>query len=211
MGASIALAAGTGCTKPPTEFLMPYVEAPEQAIPGRPKYYATAAVVNGIAQGVIVESHLGRPTKVEGNPGHPASLGATDVLSQACVLELYDPDRAKDIMYKDQLSSWDAFILAFVKALGPVRAAKGKGQRLLTETVISPTMGAQIGRVLAELPEAKWHQYDPAGPHSARAGALTAFGRYVNTYYRLDRADVILSLGADFLTCGPGSTRYAHD
>lgn len=211
MGASIALATGVGCTRPPTEFLMPYVEPPEHAIPGRPKYYATAVVVNGLAQGVIVECHLGRPTKVEGNPAHAASLGATDVLSQASVLDLYDPFRSKEIITGGQASSWDAFTLAFEQALAPIRAAKGSGLRLLTDTVISPSLGSQIAAVLAALPEAKWHQYDPAGPHSALAGARTAFGRYVNTYYRLDRADVILSLDSDFLACGPGSTRYAHD
>ncbi len=211
MGASMALITGAGCTRPPTEFLMPYVEPPEQAIPGRPKYYATAAVVNGIAQGVIAETHLGRPTKVEGNPRHPASLGATDVLAQASVLDLYDPDRSKEVVYREQTSSWDAFILNLRQALAPISATRGHGLRLLTETVISPSLAGQIGQVLAAFPEAKWHQYDPAGPHSARAGALAAFGRHVNTYYRLDRARVILSLDSDFLACGAGSTRYARD
>lgn len=211
MGASIALAAGAGCTRPQTQFLMPYVEPPEQAIPGVPKYYATAAVVNGIAQGVIVESHLGRPTKVEGNPAHPASLGATDVLSQACVLDLYDPFRSKEIIYKEETNSWDGFILALEQALGPIRSAKGKGLSILTETVVSPCLGSQIHKVLAQVPEAKWRQYDPAGAHSHREGSQIAFGRYVHTYYRLDNADVIVSLDSDFLTFGPGSTRYAHD
>ncbi|MGH9582080.1 MAG: 4Fe-4S dicluster domain-containing protein [Bryobacteraceae bacterium] len=211
MGASIALATGVGCTRASTEFLMPYVEPPEQAIPGIPKYYATAAVVNGVAQGVICETHLGRPTKVEGNLAHPASLGATDVLSQACVLDLYDPSRSKEIVEQDQTSSWDAFALALVDALQPIRSAKGKSVALLTETVISPALGSQIGKVLAQFPEAKWHQYDPAGPHSAREGARMAFGRYVHTYNRLEHADVILSLDADFLAVGPGSTRYARD
>ena len=211
MGASLALAAGVGCTRPATQFLMPYVEPPEQEVPGRPRYYATAAVVNGIGQGVIVESHMGRPTKVEGNPSHPASLGATDVHSQACVLDLYDPYRSKDIVKKEQLSSWDAFIQAFVKELDLIRSAKGKGLSLLTETVVSPTLASQIKKVLAAFPEAKWRQYDPAGAHSSREGAMTAFGRHVNTYYRLDQADVIVSLDSDFLAFGPGSTRYAHD
>ena len=211
MGASIALATGAGCTRPPTEFLMPYVQPPEQAIPGRPKYYATAAVVNGIGQGIIVESHLGRPTKIEGNPAHPASLGASDVLSQACVLDLYDPLRSKEVLHQYQTSSWSEFIVALEDALGPVRAAKGAGLSLLTETVISPTLGSQMERLLAAFPQTRWHQYDPAGPHSGRDGALAAFGQYVNTYYRLDAADVILSLGSDFLAAGPGSTRYAHD
>ncbi|HUB34338.1 MAG TPA: 4Fe-4S dicluster domain-containing protein [Bryobacteraceae bacterium] len=211
MGASTALITGAGCTRPPTEFLMPYVQPPEKTLPGVPKYYATAAVVNGLAQGVIAETHLGRPTKIEGNPRHPASLGATGVLSQASVLDLYDPDRSKVVIYREQASSWDAFISAFQQLLAPVRATHGRGLRLLTETVISPSTGAQIADVLAALPEARWHQYDPAGPHSARAGSLAAFGRYLNTYYRLDRARVILSLDSDFLACGPASTRYAHD
>src|SRR6476469_4643523 len=90
MAGSIALAGLTGCTRQPEEPIMPYIEQPENVIPGKPKYYATAVPVNGVAEGVIVESHLGRPTKVEGNPGHPASLGATSVLSQACLMDLYD-------------------------------------------------------------------------------------------------------------------------
>ena len=211
MGASIALAAGAGCTRQPTEFIVPYVDPPEQVIPGKPKYYATAALVNGIAQGVIVESHLGRPTKIEGNPAHPASLGATDVLSQACVLDLYDPDRSKEILNRGEVSSWEEFVQNFRRMLEPIRMARGKGLRLLTETVISPTLGDQISQVLAQFPEARWHQFDPAGSHSSRDGAQRAFGRSVNTFYRLDRADVVLSLDSDFLTCGIASTRYARD
>lgn len=211
MGASIALAAGTGCTRQPTAFIVPYVDPPEQVIPGKPKYYATANLVNGIAQGVIVESHLGRPTKIEGNPKHPASLGATDVLSQACVLDLYDPDRSKEVLNRGEVSSWDAFVLALRQALEPLRSSQGRGLRLLSETVISPTLGDQISQVLAQFPEARWCQFDPAGPHSLRAGAQLAFGRYVNTFYRLDQADVVLALDSDFLTCGTGSTRYARD
>ncbi|HLI82603.1 MAG TPA: 4Fe-4S dicluster domain-containing protein [Bryobacteraceae bacterium] len=212
MGASISLATGAGCTRPPTDFLMPYSsDPPENVIPGRPKYYATAAVMNGIAEGVIVESHLGRPTKVEGNGQHPASLGATSVHSQACVLDLYDPTRAKEILYKNQISSWESFIVEFQRVFEAIREARGRGLSILTETVVSPTLAAQLSRLSMELPEARWHQYDPAGPHSARAGAMTAFGRYVNTYFRLDRADVILSLDSDFLAIGQASTRYAHD
>lgn len=211
MGASLAMAAGVGCTRQSTEFLMPYVVPPEQAIPGVPTYYATAALVNGVAQGIVCETHLGRPTKVEGNRAHPASLGATDVLSQACVLDLYDPSRSKQIVHQDQTSSWEEFTLALLQALEPIRAAKGKGLTLLTETITSPTLGSQIGKIIAQLPEAKWRQYDPAGPHSAREGARIAFGQYVHTHYRLDQADVILSLDSDFLATGPASTRYAHD
>src|SRR2546423_8851711 len=110
MGASLALAGLGACTKQPTETIMPYVKAPENAIPGRPQLYATAYPVSGIAAGVLVESHLGRPTKVEGNPDHPASLGATDVVTQASVLDLYDPDRAQTIESFGEIRSYAAFL-----------------------------------------------------------------------------------------------------
>jgi molybdopterin-containing oxidoreductase family iron-sulfur binding subunit len=209
MAASLALAGTAGCTRQPPEAIMPYVDPPEHAIPGRPKFYATAAVTNGIGLGVLVESHLGRPTKVEGNPKHPASLGSTDVHAQSCLLDLYDPDRAKIITRRGQPQSWDDFLIALQQLLPTVR---GDGRlRILSETVISPVLGAQIQSVLTAFPGSRWHQYDPAGSHSAREGSQRAFGRQVNTYYRLDRADVIVSLDSDFLASGPGSTRYARD
>ena len=211
MGASLGLAGLTGCTRQPTEFIVPYTDPPEHAIPGRPAYFATAIPVNGIGQGVIVESHLGRPTKVEGNPDHPASLGATSVLSQASVLDLYDPDRARQITYAGSGRSWDEFQEALRTALQPLRARQGTGFRVLTQTVCSPSLDAQIQAVLKSLPSAGWHQFHPAGDHSARAGAQLAFGRFLNTYYRLDRADIIVSLDSDFLACGQSSTRLAHD
>ncbi len=211
MAGSAALAGLTACTRQPTEMIMPYVEPPEHAIPGVPKFYATAAPVNGIAQGVIVESHLGRPTKVEGNPDHPASLGATNVHSQACLMDLYDPDRATEILRLGGPQSWQSFRLALSEALGKISDGKGAGLGILSETVTSPSLGAQIQAVLMAFPQARWYQWDPAGPHSARSAAQTAFGRPVHTYYKLDQADVVVSLDSDFLACGAGSTRYAHD
>jgi molybdopterin-containing oxidoreductase family iron-sulfur binding subunit len=99
MGASFALAGVTACTKQPLEKIVPYVKQPEEIVPGRPLFFATATTLGGYATGVLVESHEGRPTKVEGNPAHPASLGATDVFSQASVLGLYDPDRSQALMH----------------------------------------------------------------------------------------------------------------
>ena len=177
LAGSAALAGLTACTRQPTEMIMPYVEAPEEVIPGRPKYYATAVPVNGVAQGVIVESHLGRPTKVEGNPDHPASLGASDVHSQACLMDLYDPDRAKEILRLGGPENWEAFRLRLANALAPILARRGAGLSILTETVVSPTLGDQIQAVLKALPEARWHQWDPAGPHAARAAAQIVFGQ----------------------------------
>ena len=211
MAGSLALAGLTGCTRQPVEAIMPYVEPPEDVIPGRPKYYATAAPVNGIAEGVIVESHTGRPTKIEGNPHHPGSLGSTCVLSQACLMDLYDPDRARELSYLGVPRDWGSFEMTLQQLTAQLDANRGGGFRILTETITSPTLAAQLQALLKRYPGARWHQYDPAGPHSARAASQMAFGRPLHTYYKLDDAAVVVSLDSDFLVCGPGSTRYAHD
>ncbi len=211
MGASLGLAGLTACTKPPGEKIVPYVRAPEDFIPGKPLYYATSMPLGGYATGLLAESHLGRPTKIEGNPQHPASLGAADIFAQASVLTLYDPDRSQAILHNGRISSWPSFINAVNIAREQQGSRRGAGLRILTETVTSPTLAAQIASLMAEFPEARWHQYEPAGRDSARAGALKAFGEYVNTVYRVDKADVILSLDSDFLTHGPGHLRYARD
>lgn len=211
MAGSLALAGLTGCTRQPTEVIMPYVDPPEDLIPGKPKYYATAVPVNGVSQGVIVESHLGRPTKVEGNRDHPASLGASSVHAQACLMDLYDPDRAKEISYLGEPSSWESFQVAWAPLINSARNGHGEGFRILTETVVSPVLSDQLQKVLRAFPSAQWHQYDPAGPHAARASAVAAFGRPTHTYYNLAEASVVLALDADFLACGFTSTRYARD
>lgn len=209
--ASLGLAGLTGCTRQPPEHILPYVTPPENVIPGKPLFFATAVPVAGVAEGVLVESHLGRPTKIEGNPDHPASLGATSVHSQASVLDLYDPDRAKEISRGGVWQSAEDFQIALRESLAPLQSSNGDRFRILTDTVTSPTLGDQIKAVLTAFPGAKWHQFDPVGPHSARAGALMAFGKPVHTYYRFDKADVVLALDSDFLSCGEGSTRFAHD
>src|SRR5581483_6437812 len=146
-----------------------------------------------------------------GNPDHPGSLGASSVHAQACLMDLYDPDRAKEILHEGGPASWDSFRIALNQALDPIQSNRGAGLSILTDTVTSPSLGAQMQAVLKTFPRARWHQWDPAGAHSARAAAQMAFGRPVNTYYQIDRADVVLSLDSDFLACGPGSTRYARD
>jgi molybdopterin-containing oxidoreductase family iron-sulfur binding subunit len=211
LAGSLALAGLTGCTRQPTEVILPYVNPPENVIPGKAKYYATAFPENGFAQGVIVESHLGRPTKVEGNPDHPASLGATGVHAQACLMDLYDPDRAKELTYLGDVRTWEAFQIAWTAAAAGFSNSNGSRFRLLTETIVSPAFADRIEALLKAYPGAKWHQYDPAGRHSERAAAQLLFGRPINTYYRLQDADVVVSLDADFLACGVNSTRYAHD
>jgi MoCo/4Fe-4S cofactor protein with predicted Tat translocation signal len=212
MGASLALAGLTGCTRMPSTEIVPYVKQPENVIPGRPKFYATAFTLGGYASPVLVESHMFRPTKVEGNPEHPASLGGTDVYAQASILDLYDPDRAQNITYLGDVRSWPAFMEAL---RGPMAAEKnmaGGGVRILTQAVSSPTLAAQIRDYLDANPQAKWHVYEPINRDNVVEGAKMAFGEPVETRYDFSKADVIVSLDADFLYAGfPGSARYTRD
>jgi MoCo/4Fe-4S cofactor protein with predicted Tat translocation signal len=212
MGASVVLAGASACTVQPKEVIVPYVRQPEELVPGNPLFYATAMSVGGIATGLLVESNLGRPTKVEGNPQHPASLGATDARMQASLLTLYDPDRSQVVTRNGAIDSWGNFLSALTGMLGVANLKKGSGFRILTGTVTSPTLACQMKQFLTSYPDAKWHQYEPCGRHSVRAGAMIAFGKPVNTIYRFDRADVIVALDADFLCSGmPGGIRYARD
>src|SRR5262245_8265867 len=201
MGASLALAGLSACTRQPTEKILTYVRQPEEVVPGQPLDFATARPLGGIGTGLLVESHRGRPTKVEGNPEHPASLGATDAFGQASVLGLYDPDRAQVIRNIGEIVPWNNFLAAARRAMEAQRERRGAGLRVLTESVTSPTLAHQLRSLLADFPQAKWHQYEPVGRDNARAGALLAFGEPVDTHYRFDKADIILALDADFLQC----------
>ncbi len=210
MGASLALAGLGACTKQPTEFIMPYVTQPENYYPGKPMFFASAATLGGYAQGVLVESNEGRPTKIEGNPAHPASLGATDVATQASVLGLYDPDRSQSINFLGEIRSYGSFLTVFKDVVAEQIGKQGSGIRILTETITSPTLGAQIKDLLTLYPGAKWIQWEPVG-FGRREGARLAFGTYTNPIYKFDAAQVVLSIDADFFSTGPASTRYAHD
>lgn len=211
MGASLALAGAAACTRQPPESIVPYVRQPEEIIPGRPLLFATAMTLGGVATGLLVESHEGRPTKIEGNPLHPGSLGATDVFAQAAILGLYDPDRSQTLMSLGEIRPWPRFIGAIRAVLEAQQPLRGRGLRLLTESITSPTLASQIRNLLTRFPDARWHQWDPASGDNARGGAKLAFNEYVDCQYRLDRADVVLALDADFLASGPGSLRYARD
>src|SRR5208282_2547399 len=212
MAASAALAGLTACTKLPTEKIVPYAQQqPEDFVPGKPLFYATAMPLAGYATGLLVESHMGRPTKVEGNPSHPASQGAADVFAQASVLTLYDPDRAQVVIYRGRIGDWSTFLTSMDQKRADLLALEGAGLRILTGIVTSPALADQIRSVLAQFPQAKWHQYEPCNPDTVREGAKLAFGEYVNTVYHLNRANVVVSLDADFLSTGPGALRYARD
>jgi molybdopterin-containing oxidoreductase family iron-sulfur binding subunit len=212
MGASLALAGLAACGKPArtNEKIVPYVAQPEGLVPGKPIFFATAFTHNGAATGLLVESHEGRPTKIEGNPMHPASLGAAGAFAQASILTLYDPDRSQVVTRAGAINTWSEFVAAAKRELETERRGRGSGLRILTESVVSPTLASQLQSLLARFPRAKWHRYEPAGRDNARAGSRLAFGEYIDPQYRFDRCDVIASLDADFLSCGGGHLRYAR-
>jgi MoCo/4Fe-4S cofactor protein with predicted Tat translocation signal len=212
MGASLAMAGMTACTKQPLEPIVPYVRQPEEVIPGRPLFYATAFTLGGYASPILVESHLYRPTKIEGNEQHPASLGGTDVFAQASILGMYDPDRSQTVAYLGDVRTWGGFLEAIRGPLSAQKAVQGAGIRILTPTISSPSLADQLRSVLKLYPQAKWHVYEPVNRDNVLEGAKMAFGQPVETQYRLENADVIVSLDADFLYAGfPGNTRYIHD
>jgi molybdopterin-containing oxidoreductase family iron-sulfur binding subunit len=213
MGASLALAGLSGCSvhPAPTGTIVPYVRAPEEMVPGRPLFFATTMTYAGPSVGLLVESHEGRPTKIEGNPEHPASLGATDLFHQASVLTFYDPDRSQTVTQLGQTRTWDDFAIELREAMGHERDRQGSRLRILTESVYSPTLARQLEDLLKDLPEAKWHQYEPVNRDTAFHGAQQAFGQPVTVRYDFTKADVVVSLDADFLTCGPGNLRYVAD
>jgi len=211
MGASMALAGLTACTRQPEESIVPFVQDPESTVPGKPKFYATSLTLGGLAHGVLVESHMGRPTKIEGNPQHPASRGAADAFGQASILSLYDPDRSQAILQAGQIRTWNTFVSTMGAALEAQRIKRGSGLRILTETVTSPTLASQLQALQDTFPELTWHQYEPVTQEAARAGTYLAFGQALNPVYHLDRTEVMLTLDADLFGAFPGALPYARD
>ena len=210
MGASVALAGLGACTKQPLEKIVPYVEAPENVIPGKPLYFASATNFLGFGQGIVVESHQGRPTKIEGNPDHPTSLGATTIWAQADVLDLYDPDRAKTLASGNSLSTWSAFLDRLNVALAGQSATAGAGMRFLTGNVTSPTMARQLQAILRKFPNAKWHQWEPITNDAQREARLG--GSYGGQpLYDFSKAKVIVALDSDFLCMHPAALRHTRD
>jgi MoCo/4Fe-4S cofactor protein with predicted Tat translocation signal len=200
MGASLALAGLSGCVIQPPEKIVPYVTQPEGMLPGKPLFYATSYTLGGVAMGLLGKSYDGRPVKIEGNPEHPGSRGATDVRAQASLLDMYDPDRAKQVTFRGVPKTWQQFMTEFRTAVDTDRANAGAGIRFLTETVTSPTIINQFKQIAAELPGAKWVQYEPVNSDNAMAGAMMAFGSPAQAVYHFDKAERILVLDADLFS-----------
>jgi len=210
MAASLALGGISGCAYQPAESIVPYVQAPESIVPGESLFFTSAVPIEGFACGVLVKSEMGRPIKIEGNPDHPASLGAADALVQAAVLGLYDPDRSQTVAHDGRVDTWEHFQTMALGNRERLRAQKGAGLRVLSQTVTSPTLADQLRRLGEQFPEAKWHSFEPVSRDAVRAGSRLAFGEDVEPVHRLERADVIVSLDSDFLAGGPGRLKDAR-
>ena len=209
MSASLALAGLSGC-RPPGGKIVPNIKDPDGVIPGKSMFFATAMPLAGYGTGLLAESNQGRPTKIEGNVDHPASLGATDVFAQASVLGLYDPDREAGLTYVGKPKSWDDLVANLKAEL--TKLPKGKGFYLLTETITSPSLVYQLeNELLKDYPEVTWIQHEPAASDNGIAGLATAFGSALQPLYSVEKADVILSFDADLLGRGPAHLRYTRE
>jgi molybdopterin-containing oxidoreductase family iron-sulfur binding subunit len=209
LGASLAFGGLAACSGPPAEQMVPWVSRPGDMPAGQPQFYATVLHEAGDVLGVLAESREGRPTKIEGNPAHPASLGGTGALPQAAVLDLWDPDRSQAPMRHGAASTWDAFAAAASDWRARF-AIDGGGLVVVGGALVSPTLRAQREAFLRRFPGSRWHVYEAVGSTQAEQGARLAFGRPLLPRYRFDQADVIVALEADFLGGMPGRVAYAR-
>src|SRR5687767_1286484 len=209
LGASLSFAGLAGCRRP-VEEIVPYVNAPEEIVPGIPRYYATTMPFRRSAYGLIVESHEGRPTKIEGNPSHPSTVGASSSLVQASVLGLYDPDRSQSVTQKGARKSWTDFVTAWGQLAEAHSADGGAGLAVLSESFSSPTLARLASELRARYPRLQWATYDALSDESRLAGLRHATGRDLDLMLRFDRASVILALDADPLLTDPEMIRHAR-
>jgi len=209
LGASAALATLAGCRRP-EEKILPYAKAPEEVIPGNALYFATALPFAGTALGLLVESHEGRPTKIEGNPRHPDSLGATNLYAQATVLDLYDPDRSQHPLERGEKRTWaeaSTFLASFGQGL---RTSGGKGFAVLTGAHRSPTLAKQLAKLQEVLPQAKVYAYEPLSRQNVREGAKLAFGKLLEPVRDVAKARVIAAFDSDFLALEGSAIKHAR-
>ncbi len=198
MAASFGLAGLTACRRP-EEKILPASRTAEYRIPGKPVHYATSMNLGGCATGLIVETHEGRPTKIEGNPLHPGSLGACSALAQASVLGLYDPDRSRFPRKRGKRSSWADYAAFAEELFTPARQGRGEKLWFLSEPLSSPSLEALRADVLRRFPAARWVEFESVPFAAVNRGAELAFGQPLEAVFDFARADIILSLDCDFL------------
>lgn len=200
-----------GCARRPVENIVPYVEGPEYQLPGIPIHFASVTQRGSDAIGLLVTSHEGRPTKIEGNPRHGRSLGATDLRAQLAIWDLYNPDRSQSPAKRDGDALVDATFAEFDEAFTALMTAHqrtgGTGLRVLMPPTNSPSVLRVREALSARLPQAKFHHYTSVDEDNVREGTRMAFGQPLSPIYNLAAADVILALDSDFLGTEPGSVR----
>ncbi|HTZ36624.1 MAG TPA: TAT-variant-translocated molybdopterin oxidoreductase [Stellaceae bacterium] len=190
--------------------LLPYVEEPPGIVPGRDRFYATATTRDGFAEGVLVAHQMARPIKVEGNPDHPASFGAASAIAQASILALYDPRRAQSIVAGGQIDSWQAVVTLLHGRAAALAGQRGAGLRLLTGTLTSPSLAAQIAALQQRFPALRWHQWEPLHRDAELAATQRGFGRALDRTHDLAAADIVFAVGSDLLSGAPGALAYAR-
>ena len=199
MGASVALAGLTACTEKPVEKILAYTKTPEGMVPGNPFHYATALVQDGIGLGVLSTSWEGRPVKVEGNPTHPVSRGSTGPQVQAELACLYDPFRARVLKERGAGRSWRGFREAMRGRAGALEKDGGARLRFLSGPSSSPLIGSLRQAIAQRFPKARFHAWSATPRDSVYDGTALAFGRPLEPHYLVEKADVLVSLDADFL------------
>ena len=210
MASAAALTAISGCRLAAAEEIVPRVDQVPDETAGVPRYAASAVVREGYATGAVLQHRMGRPVKLEGNPDHPASLGASDAMMQASLLDLYDPERSTAVTSRGAIKGWPALSLVLAHKRAAWARDHGAGLRVLTGRVTSPSLGAQIAALLQLYPEARWHGWEPLAHDNARAGAVLAFGRPVDVEPVFARADIVLAIESDAISAAPGHLAFAR-
>ena len=211
MAASMALGGLSACgPEPNARQLLPYVVQPPGIVPQQSRFYATATTRDGYASGVLITHQMGRPFKVEGNPQHPASLGAASAIMQASILTLYDPRRSQSIVGHGQIDTWERFITVMFERRQQLLARGGDGLRVLTGTVTSPSLIAQMETLQRQFPNMQWHGWEPLHRDDERAATRQAFGRELDRVFNVDAADVIFAVESDLISAIPGWLAYAR-
>jgi molybdopterin-containing oxidoreductase family iron-sulfur binding subunit len=209
LGASLSLAGLAGCRRP-LQHIVPYVDPPEQVIPGVPRHYATTMPFGRSAYGLVVESHEGHPTKIEGNPRHPSSLGASSVRTQAAILNLYDPDRGQVVKQRGEAKAWADFVTAWTALDKDLAPAGGEGLAVVSPSFASPTLARLKNVFLSRFPRARWATYEAWSDENLLEGIRMATGRLLEPELRTDKAKILLALDADLFLLDPESIRNAR-
>ena len=198
MAASFGLAGLTACRRP-EQNIFPQSKGVENYIPGKPYFFSSVFTLNGESMGVLVETHDGRPTKIEGNPDHPYSQGKSTAVAQASLLSLYDPDRTQSITANGGTKTWEEFDKAAQSVFSPAALGQGEGLRFLSPRIVSPSLKAVKAEALKKYPKAKWVEFEPFAPERTLEASRLAFSQDLTPHYAFDKAAVIVAIASDFL------------